>query len=152
YWARMRKPGPAGASPPFSAGVGMLASAGVASVMAGRLSGCVRGAAERAGRRGDEHASPRAATTPARRRSARAPGGGRSAAAGGGRPSPCAPPYQPLIVVSSRPAFRGASQGMPVPVQIQIVIFAVIAAVVLFQLYNVLGKRVGRQPEEDARA
>jgi predicted lipid-binding transport protein (Tim44 family) len=39
-----------------------------------------------------------------------------------------------------------------VPVQIQIVIFAVIAAVVLFQLYNVLGKKVGRQPEEDARA
>jgi predicted lipid-binding transport protein (Tim44 family) len=38
------------------------------------------------------------------------------------------------------------------PVQIQIVIFAVIAAVVLFQLYNVLGKKVGRQPEEDARA
>ncbi len=46
----------------------------------------------------------------------------------------------------------GASQGMPVPVQVQIVIFAVIAAIVLFQLYNVLGKRVGRQPEEDARA
>jgi predicted lipid-binding transport protein (Tim44 family) len=41
---------------------------------------------------------------------------------------------------------------LPVPVQIQIVIFAVIAAVVLFQLYNVLGKKVGRQPEEDARA
>ncbi len=41
---------------------------------------------------------------------------------------------------------------MPVSVQIQIVIFAVIAAVVLFQLYNVLGKKVGRQPEEDARA
>ena len=41
---------------------------------------------------------------------------------------------------------------MPVPsVQIQIVIFAVIAAVVLFQLYNVLGKKVGRQPE-DAKA
>ena len=38
------------------------------------------------------------------------------------------------------------------PVPIQIVIFAVIAAVVLFQLYNVLGKKVGRQPEEDARA
>ena len=37
------------------------------------------------------------------------------------------------------------------PVQVQIVIFAVIAAIVLFQLYNVLGKRVGRQPEEDAR-
>ncbi|WP_370545504.1 TIM44-related membrane protein TimA [Caulobacter sp. 17J80-11] len=31
---------------------------------------------------------------------------------------------------------------------VQIVIFAVIAAVVLFQLYNVLGRRVGRQPEE----
>ena len=39
---------------------------------------------------------------------------------------------------------------MPVP--FQIVIFAVIAAIVLFQLYNVLGKRVGRQPQEDARA
>lgn len=31
-------------------------------------------------------------------------------------------------------------------------IFAVIAAVVLFQLYNVLGKKVGRQPEDDARS
>jgi predicted lipid-binding transport protein (Tim44 family) len=41
---------------------------------------------------------------------------------------------------------------MPVPAQVQIVIFAVIAAIVLFQLYNVLGKKVGRQPEEDARA
>jgi membrane-bound lytic murein transglycosylase A len=39
-----------------------------------------------------------------------------------------------------------------VPVQVQIVIFAVIAAFVLFQLYNVLGKKVGRQPEDDARA
>lgn len=38
------------------------------------------------------------------------------------------------------------------PAQVQIVIFAVIAAIVLFQLYNVLGKKVGRQPEEDARA
>lgn len=34
------------------------------------------------------------------------------------------------------------------PELVQIVIFAVIAAVVLFQLYNVLGRRVGRQPEE----
>ena len=33
-----------------------------------------------------------------------------------------------------------------------LVIFAVIAAIVLFQLYNVLGKKVGRQPQEDARA
>jgi predicted lipid-binding transport protein (Tim44 family) len=39
-----------------------------------------------------------------------------------------------------------------IPTQVQIVIFAVIAAIVLFQLYNVLGKKVGRQPEEDARA
>ncbi len=34
----------------------------------------------------------------------------------------------------------------------QLIIFAVIAAVILWQLYNVLGKKVGRQPEEDARA
>ena len=33
----------------------------------------------------------------------------------------------------------------------QIVIFAVIAAVLLFQLYNVLGKKVGRQPEDNAQ-
>ncbi|MBB4081476.1 putative lipid-binding transport protein (Tim44 family) [Brevundimonas lenta] len=38
------------------------------------------------------------------------------------------------------------------PVQVQIIIFAAIAAFVLFQLYNVLGKKVGRQPEDDARA
>lgn len=30
----------------------------------------------------------------------------------------------------------------------ELIIFAVLAAVVLFQLYSVLGKRVGRQPEE----
>lgn len=35
------------------------------------------------------------------------------------------------------------------PVSIQIIILALIAAVVLFQLYNVLGKRVGRQPEDN---
>lgn len=33
----------------------------------------------------------------------------------------------------------------------QIVFFAVIAAVLLFQLYNVLGKKVGRQPEDNAK-
>lgn len=38
------------------------------------------------------------------------------------------------------------------PQHFQIVVFAVIAAFVLFQLYNVLGKKVGRQPQEDARA
>ena len=35
---------------------------------------------------------------------------------------------------------------------IQIFVFAVIAGLILFQLYRVLGRRVGRQPEEDARA
>jgi len=38
-----------------------------------------------------------------------------------------------------------------VPVQFQIVMFAIVAAVLLFMLYNVLGKKVGRQPQEDAR-
>ena len=37
------------------------------------------------------------------------------------------------------------------PSQFLIVIFAVIAAFVLFQLYNVLGKKVGRQPQDDAK-
>ncbi|QLQ12684.1 MAG: TIM44-related membrane protein TimA [Brevundimonas sp.] len=37
------------------------------------------------------------------------------------------------------------------PQEVLIVIFAVIAALVLFQLYRVLGKPVGRQPEEDAQ-
>ena len=37
------------------------------------------------------------------------------------------------------------------PSQFLIVIFAVIAAVVLFQLYNVLGKKVGRQPQDDPK-
>lgn len=34
------------------------------------------------------------------------------------------------------------------PPEVQIVIFAVLAAIVLFQLYNVLGRRVGRQAED----
>lgn len=37
------------------------------------------------------------------------------------------------------------------PQEVMIIIFAVIAAVVLFQLYRVLGKPLGRQPEEDAK-
>ena len=73
-----------------------------------------------------------------------------------GRVAPCARPYQTVIVPSDAPGPFGrdqdAIQGYPVPVQFQIVIFAVIAAVVLFQLYNVLGKKVGRQPQEDAKA
>jgi Uncharacterized protein conserved in bacteria len=39
-----------------------------------------------------------------------------------------------------------------VPLQVQLIIFAVIAAVVLFQLYRVLGKPIGRMPEDDAKA
>lgn len=38
------------------------------------------------------------------------------------------------------------------PTHFSIVVFAVIAAFVLFQLYNVLGKKVGRQPQDDAKA
>lgn len=41
---------------------------------------------------------------------------------------------------------------MPTDFPFEIVIFAAIAAVVLFQLYNVLGKKVGRQPEDGAKA
>ncbi len=37
------------------------------------------------------------------------------------------------------------------PIQFQIIMFAIVAAVLLFMLYNVLGKKVGRQPQEDAR-
>lgn len=45
-----------------------------------------------------------------------------------------------------------AIQGLPVPPALfQIVFFAVVAAFILFQLYNVLGKKVGRQPQEDAK-
>ncbi len=35
---------------------------------------------------------------------------------------------------------------------LELVIFAALAAVVLFQLYTVLGRRVGRQPEDNAEA
>ena len=35
---------------------------------------------------------------------------------------------------------------------LQLLIFAVLAGVVLYQLYSVLGRRVGRQPGEDAQA
>ena len=40
---------------------------------------------------------------------------------------------------------------MPLQV-LELVIFAALAAVVLFQLYAVLGRRVGRQPEDAAEA
>jgi hypothetical protein len=35
---------------------------------------------------------------------------------------------------------------------LELVIFAVFAAVVLYQLYAVLGRRIGRQPETASRA
>ena len=35
---------------------------------------------------------------------------------------------------------------------IELIIFAVLAAVVLYQLYSVLGRRVGRQPEDQPAA
>ena len=38
------------------------------------------------------------------------------------------------------------------PLQVQLIIFAVIAAVVLFMLYRVLGKPIGRMPEDDAKS
>ena len=40
---------------------------------------------------------------------------------------------------------------MSIPIQFQVIFLAIVAAAVLFMLYNVLGKRVGRQPQEDAR-
>ncbi|MBL0948112.1 MAG: TIM44-related membrane protein TimA [Brevundimonas sp.] len=61
-------------------------------------------------------------------------------------------PRQSLILRVKRRTSGGARPGPVVNPQFQIILFAVIAAVVLFQLYNVLGKKVGRQPEEDARA
>lgn len=35
------------------------------------------------------------------------------------------------------------------PISFQIIVFAIIAAVLLFMLYNVLGKKVGRQPTDN---
>ena len=49
------------------------------------------------------------------------------------------------------PVVRYRNLLLNMPVQFQVVVFAFIAAFVLFQLYNVLGKRVGRQPQEDAK-
>ncbi len=71
-----------------------------------------------------------------------------------GRAPPCFVLYEPLIISVARPARAPTVRkfALPaLPVQFQIVIFAVIAAFVLFQLYNVLGKKVGRQPQEDAK-
>lgn len=42
-----------------------------------------------------------------------------------------------------------ANQVISVPVSFQIIVFAIVAAVLLFMLYNVLGKKVGRQPQDN---
>jgi predicted lipid-binding transport protein (Tim44 family) len=48
-----------------------------------------------------------------------------------------------------RPILNDSPNGQPPKVQtLELVIFAVLAAVVIYQLYAVLGKRVGRQPED----
>src|SRR3712207_4311033 len=46
--------------------------------------------------------------------------------------------------------FRSARQTVVILQALELVIFAALAAVVLFQLYAVLGRRVGRQPEDAA--
>ena len=98
-----------------------MSAGGVASVM---------GVSEPEGDKERGRRLARGGVTPQRcalRRARRAP-----------NPSVCAPP--PLC-----------HPRKPLPSQFSIVVFAVIAAFVLFQLYNVLGKKVGRQPEEDAK-
>lgn len=54
---------------------------------------------------------------------------------------------------SPAPVDLGASKsGLEALQVLELVIFAALAAVVLFQLYTVLGRRVGRQPEDAAEA
>jgi len=45
-------------------------------------------------------------------------------------------------------AFNNSPKSGPALQLFELIIFAVLAAVVLFQLYSVLGRRIGRQPEE----
>lgn len=58
----------------------------------------------------------------------------------------------PLTAASIRPIFKASPSETSCPVVLQLIIFAALAAVVLFQLYSVLGRRVGRQPEDNAPA
>lgn len=54
--------------------------------------------------------------------------------------------------ISTRRPSPGVDSAVD-PLQVlELVIFAALAAVVLFQLYTVLGRRVGRQPEDNAEA
>lgn len=50
------------------------------------------------------------------------------------------------------PSIGPASLRVLLVQALQLLIFAVLAGVVLYQLYSVLGRRVGRQPGEDAQA
>lgn len=57
------------------------------------------------------------------------------------------------IAAEARTVSRRARSTAVMPLQVlELVIFAALAAVVLFQLYAVLGRRVGRQPEDAAEA
>ena len=56
-------------------------------------------------------------------------------------------PYAGGSVIYIRLSTTGAGSDVK---YLELVIFAVFAAVVLYQLYAVLGRRIGRQPEDDA--
>ena len=53
-----------------------------------------------------------------------------------------------LAVPSSILGFNNALAPYKVPAVVELIIFAALAAVVLYQLYSVLGRRVGRQPQD----
>jgi predicted lipid-binding transport protein (Tim44 family) len=56
----------------------------------------------------------------------------------------------PLAYIGSYTGVFAPQPSGPVLQLIELIIFAVLAAVVLYQLYSVLGRRVGRQPEDAA--
>ncbi len=61
--------------------------------------------------------------------------------------------YHRPDVGADAPLYVGPSKRRNVALQVlELLIFAVLAAVVLYQLYAVLGRRVGRQPEDNADA
>lgn len=64
--------------------------------------------------------------------------------------SPCPRNATPLTRASASPIlpFYDASPPVPAVKIFELVIFAFFAAVVLYQLYAVLGRRIGRQPED----
>jgi predicted lipid-binding transport protein (Tim44 family) len=57
----------------------------------------------------------------------------------------------PLTRASIRPILKTFSHSRRTVPVLQLIIFAALAAVVLYQLYSVLGRRVGRQPEDQAQ-